>query len=119
MRPESLLPVIPAEAGIQKKYIIISNKMKQVIKFVKEAIRELGKVTWPTRKIVLRLTIGVIIVSIIFTIFVGIVDLGLTGGLRNLLNWVEYKKGNVSQQISDQPMDISLDDIQVESQPSN
>ncbi len=93
--------------------------IKQVIKFVKEAIRELGKVTWPTRKIVFRLTVGVIIVSIIFTIFVGIIDLGLTGGLRNLLNWVEYQKGNTSQQVLDQPMDISLDDIQVEAQPDN
>jgi len=93
--------------------------MNKIIRFVKEAIRELGKVTWPTRKTVFRLTVGVIIVSIIFTIFVGFVDLGLTKSLRSLLNWVEYQKGSVSQQISDQPVDISLDDIQVEGQPSN
>jgi len=93
--------------------------MKKIIKFVKEAIKELNKVTWPTKKTVLRLTIGVIVVSIAFTIFVGIVDLGLTGGLRNLLNWVEYKKDNISQQIPGQPIDISADDIQVETQPVN
>ena len=45
--------------------------MKKIVRFVKEAITELGKVTWPTRATVIRLTIGVIVVSIMFAIFVG------------------------------------------------
>lgn len=91
--------------------------IKIIIKFVKEAIRELHKVTWPTRPTVIRLTIGVLIVSIIFAIFVGLVDLGVTKGLRGLLNLVPSKQTTTST--IPQSIDISPDDIQIETTPVN
>lgn len=92
--------------------------MKTIIKFVKEAIRELGKVTWPTKPVVIKLTIGVLIVSIIFAIFVGLVDVGITKGLRGLLNFVSTNQGTTSTTIP-QSIDITSDDIQVETSPVN
>lgn len=91
--------------------------MKTIIKFVKEAIRELGKVTWPTRPAVVRLTLGVLIVSIIFAIFVGLVDLGLTKGLRSLLSLAPSNQSTTST--IPQSIDITSDDIQVETIPVN
>lgn len=88
--------------------------IKTIIKFVKEAIRELNKVTWPTRPTVIRLTIGVLIVSIIFAIFVGIIDFGITKGIRGLLDFVGQ---NQVVSTSPQSIDISPDDIQIETTP--
>ncbi|MBU2052128.1 preprotein translocase subunit SecE [Patescibacteria group bacterium] len=44
------------------------------IRFLKEAIVELKKVVWPTKKQVLRLTIVVIIVSVATGILIGSLD---------------------------------------------
>jgi len=89
--------------------------MKTIIKFVKEAIRELGKVTWPTKPTVIRLTIGVLVVSIIFAIFVGLVDIGITKGLRGLLDLFSTNQATTST--IPQSIDINSDDIQVETSP--
>ncbi len=88
--------------------------MKTIIKFVKEAIRELTKVTWPTRPTVIRLTVGVLIITIIFAIFVGLVDLGITKGLRSLIDLMSQNQVNSEIQ---QSINISPDDIQVETTP--
>ncbi|OGB74492.1 preprotein translocase subunit SecE [candidate division Kazan bacterium RBG_13_50_9] len=85
--------------------------MNKITQFIKEAIVELGKVSWPSRMVVLRLTLGVIIISALFAIFVGIVDVGLTNGLRGLLVWVEEQKAPVG---STQPIQVQPGDIQVE-----
>lgn len=92
--------------------------MKRIIKFVKEAIRELGKVTWPTRATVFRLTLGVLIVSVLFAIFVGLVDLGLTNGLRGLLTFIEQRQGSDSTQFP-AGIQIEPEDIQIETGPVN
>ena len=91
--------------------------MKKIIKFVKESLQELAKVTWPTRSTVLRLTVGVIVVSILFALFIGVIDLGLTNGLRGLL--ALFSKNTTSQQggVSSQPIQINPGDIQVETTP--
>ena len=90
--------------------------MKKIIKFVKEAIRELGKVTWPTRSTVLRLTLGVLIVSAIFAVFVGLVDIGITKSLKGLLTWVNQGQV-VSESTIPQSIDITPDDIGIETFP--
>ena len=46
--------------------------------FVREAIDELKKVTWPTRAEVTRLSVAVIAISIIVGIFLGGIDFVLT-----------------------------------------
>jgi preprotein translocase subunit SecE len=45
-----------------------------LIQFIKEAYAELKKVTWLSKKDVMRATLGVIIVVIIFAIYVGLID---------------------------------------------
>jgi len=53
-----------------------------VRRFLREARAELRKVTWPTPKEALASTSVVVVVVIIVSIFLGIVDLGLTRIIR-------------------------------------
>ena len=54
-------------------------------KFLKEVRFELTKVTWTTRQELIYSTIVVIVVSIILSIFIGVVDLGLSNLASMLL----------------------------------
>ena len=65
-----------------KIQLVIDN----VRHFLKEARAELRKVTWPTPKEALASTSVVIVVVIIVSIFLGIVDLGLTRIIRLVLS---------------------------------
>ncbi|MCJ7577465.1 MAG: preprotein translocase subunit SecE [candidate division Zixibacteria bacterium] len=57
----------------------------KIKKFVREVRFELTKVTWTTRQELIYSTIVVIVVSIILSIFIGIVDLGLSNLASMLL----------------------------------
>jgi preprotein translocase subunit SecE len=48
------------------------------VKFLKEVRAELDKVTWPTRQELIGSTIVTIVVTLIISIFIGIVDRLLT-----------------------------------------
>ncbi|MGZ6274523.1 MAG: preprotein translocase subunit SecE [Syntrophales bacterium] len=65
------------------------NKVKiiadKIIRFLKEAKIELKKVTWPSPRQTLASTSVVIIVVIIVSIFLGIVDFGLSKAIRMVL----------------------------------
>ena len=52
--------------------------MKGVIKFFEEVRSELKKVTWPSKDETIRMTIVVIITTIVVGAYVGIIDYGLT-----------------------------------------
>ena len=54
------------------------NILAKPIKFFNEVRGELNKVSWSTRKELLASTILVITVTGILTVFIGIVDLGLS-----------------------------------------
>lgn len=91
--------------------------MKKIIQFVKEAILELGKVTWPTRMTALRFTVGVLIVSLLFALFIGVIDIGLSKGIESLLSWAGSRQSattNTSQQVQVQPGDIQVDTTPVQ-----
>ena len=45
------------------------------VTFGKEAADEIKKVTWPTRAEVIRLTVAVIVISVIVGLFLGGIDL--------------------------------------------
>lgn len=45
------------------------------ISFIKEVITELKKVTWPTREETMKLTVMVIIISIVVGVFIGGLDI--------------------------------------------
>ena len=64
------------------KIKLIFAKVKQ---FLKEAKIELKKVTWPTPKQTLASTSVVIIVVVIISVFLGIVDFGLSKIIRMAL----------------------------------
>lgn len=50
--------------------------------FVTGVIDELKKVSWPSRKETIRLTMIVIIISLIIGIYIGIIDVLLAKGLE-------------------------------------
>jgi preprotein translocase subunit SecE len=64
-------------------------KNNKVIKYFIDSYQELKKVTWPTRKQLIRDTLIVIVSSIAVTAFIGLIDLGLT----KLLEYFVTSKG--------------------------
>jgi len=48
------------------------------IQFIKEAKNELVKVVWPSRRETIRMTLGVIAISLIVAAILGAADFGLT-----------------------------------------
>ncbi len=75
---------------------------KAIIKFLQEARTELAKVNWPDRKTVINLTLVVIGVSLLFAIFIGLVDYLLTGGVKWLTSF-----SNSTGQATTSNIDIS------------
>jgi len=61
--------------------------MTSPLQFIKEARAELGKVVWPSRQETIRITIAVIVLSLVVALFLGAVDYGLT----KLFEWVVTK----------------------------
>lgn len=56
------------------------------VAFLREARAELNKVTWPTRSQTIASTVVVIVLVIIISFFLGVVDAGLSGIVRTVLN---------------------------------
>jgi preprotein translocase subunit SecE len=59
--------------------------VQKIISFFKEVRTELTKVTWPTRNEIVGSTMVTIIVSIILSVFVGIVDFALNQGIKVIM----------------------------------
>jgi preprotein translocase subunit SecE len=59
--------------------------MNKVIPFIKEVYAELSKVTWLTRQDVVRSTIAVSFVVILVSIYISIVDFGLSIFVKSIL----------------------------------
>lgn len=55
--------------------------------FTKDVLGELKKVTWPTRKETIRLTMVVIGISLLIGVYIGIIDILLTKGLEILTKY--------------------------------
>ena len=60
--------------------------MANPIQFLREVKSELVKVVWPSRKDTVKITVAVIIFSLVVAAFLGLVDYGLTFGLDKLIN---------------------------------
>jgi preprotein translocase subunit SecE len=56
------------------------------VQFLREVKIELKKVTWPTRKQTMGSTVVVIILVMIISLFLGLVDMGLSSLLRVVLH---------------------------------
>ncbi len=55
----------------------IREKIREGIRFLKEVKIELKRITWPSRRETVAATGVVLLTVIIFSLFLGIVDLGL------------------------------------------
>ncbi|MCY8232377.1 preprotein translocase subunit SecE [Priestia endophytica] len=56
--------------------------MKRIGSFFKDVIREMKKVSWPTKKELTRYTITVVTTVIVMTAFFAVVDLGISSLIR-------------------------------------
>ena len=61
------------------------NLVQKIIQFLLEVKIELKKVAWPSRKQTLGSTVVVIVLVIIISIFLGVVDFGLSSFIRVVL----------------------------------
>jgi preprotein translocase subunit SecE len=61
------------------------DKLKKIPKFFKEVAEELKKVSWSTRQELIDAALLVIAVTIILTLYIFAVDLGLAKGMEYLL----------------------------------
>ena len=62
-----------------------SSVVGKSIQFLREVKVELKKVTWPSRKQTMGSTLVVIILVMIISLFLGVVDIGLSGIIRVVL----------------------------------
>jgi len=58
--------------------------LEKFSKFLKEVVAEMRKVTWPTKEELIGSTIVTIVVSLIVSLFIGIVDRILTLGIHQI-----------------------------------
>ena len=61
------------------------NLFDKSIQFLREVKVELKKVTWPSRKQTMGSTVVVLVIVAIISLFLGIVDAGLSGLIRAVL----------------------------------
>jgi preprotein translocase SecE subunit len=63
-------------------------KENAITTYIKSAIEEFGKITWPTKEQAALLTGVVIIVSIIVSIMIGLVDFGFSEAYQFILDLI-------------------------------
>lgn len=61
-------------------------KNNKTIKYFVDSYQELKKVTWPTRKQLIRDTAIVIISAAVVTAFIGLIDLGLSQLIQHVVS---------------------------------
>ena len=59
--------------------------MTTPVAFIKETIDELKKVTWPKQQEVIRLTVTVLLISLIVGLYIGTLDFTFTNILQMLV----------------------------------
>lgn len=72
-------------SAVVSKSVIEKNILQKSLQFLREVKVELKKVTWPSRKQTLGSTLVVIILVMIISLFLGVVDVGLSGLIRAVL----------------------------------
>lgn len=85
--PEKAQPVV------KKPYVPVSktttvkerNILDKGIQFLREVKVELKKVAWPSRKQTMGSTVVVLVIVTIISLFLGVVDAGLSGLIRAVL----------------------------------
>ena len=62
------------------------ESVRQISEFFKESWQELKKVHWPSRKETYAATLVVIVVVVLISIFLAVVDLGLTKAIQAIID---------------------------------
>ena len=78
----------PAKAAPQAKgtpKAVSEGPVDRWMQFLREVNVELKKVVWPTRKQTVASTVVVIVLVVIISMFLGVVDMGLSGLVRTVL----------------------------------
>lgn len=66
--------------------MVIFEPVKAAIKFLREVRLELSKVVWPKKQEVIKLTLTVIIISVIVGLYVGVLDFSFTKLLEIIIS---------------------------------
>ena len=82
-----------SQPAVKKTYTPVSkativkekNFIDKSIQFLREVKVELKKVTWPSRKQTMGSTVVVLVIVSIISLFLGVVDAGLSGLIRAVL----------------------------------
>ncbi|MFO7667841.1 MAG: preprotein translocase subunit SecE [Desulfobacterales bacterium] len=94
LKPDSSTEVKKAQVLQQKKPLTgiksvtekeSNNYYQRALQFLREVKIELKKVTWPSRKQTVGSTVVVIILVMIISLFLGVVDIGLSSLVRVVL----------------------------------
>ncbi|NPA24809.1 MAG: preprotein translocase subunit SecE [Deltaproteobacteria bacterium] len=64
----------------------LKENINELVQYLKDSKGELKKVTWPSRKATLGLTWVVLLTVFIISLYLGIVDLGLTKIIKFILS---------------------------------
>lgn len=64
----------------------IQDGLRRSVEFFKEAWQELKKVHWPSRKETYAATLVVVVVVLVISLFLAIVDLGLTKAIQAIMD---------------------------------
>ena len=64
----------------------IKESIAELSQYLKDSKGEMKKVTWPTRKATLGLTWVVLVVVLIISLYLGVVDLGLSKLIKLILS---------------------------------
>jgi preprotein translocase subunit SecE len=73
LNKERKAPTAPPRRKINWK-LWFKSLPKKIVKFFREVVHELKRVTWPTRKTLLTYTVIVIVTLIFFAIILGVFD---------------------------------------------
>lgn len=80
-------PVVKKSYTPATKPVAVKEKnfIDKAIQFLREVKVELKKVTWPSRKQTMGSTVVVLVIVTIISLFLGVVDAGLAGLIRAVL----------------------------------
>jgi len=59
--------------------------MQKIAQYFRDSWTELSKVTWPTRKQAVKLTAAVLIFSVVFALYIGLLDTIFSNLLQKLI----------------------------------
>ncbi|HHY71836.1 MAG TPA: preprotein translocase subunit SecE [Bacillus bacterium] len=59
--------------------------MQRIIKFLRDVVREMKKVSWPKKKELTKYTITVIVTVAFMTLFFTVIDMGISSLIRLIL----------------------------------